>query len=101
MVPRWHPNGRELFFRNNDAMMAVEVIEADSEISLGEPTELFEFTDISADLGLAETVVTGAYDVAADGRFVMIAPGEPEPAGTRIHIIQNWDEELKRLVPTN
>ena len=37
-----------------------------------------------------------SYDVAADGRFLMIQPAD---AGSVV-VIENWTEELKRLVPT-
>jgi hypothetical protein len=45
------------------------------------------------------------YDVSADGqRFLMIketsAANERAPSA-RIILVQNWFEELKRLVPTN
>ena len=40
------------------------------------------------------------YDVAPDGRFMMLRDEEsPEPA--QIHIVLNWFQELERLVPTN
>ena len=44
------------------------------------------------------------YDVAPDGRFVMIRSGETDAGGgaaSNLILIQNWFEELKRLVPTN
>jgi len=43
------------------------------------------------------------YDVAPDGRFVMIEEGSPsdEIAPGALILVQNWFEELKRLVPTN
>jgi len=41
-----------------------------------------------------------SFDVAADGRF-LIVEREREPAAPRnINVILNWFEELKRLVPT-
>jgi hypothetical protein len=44
------------------------------------------------------------YDVSADGqRFLVIkeTPGADEsPPSARIILVQNWFEELKRLVPT-
>ena len=41
------------------------------------------------------------YDLSPDGqKFVMIERVE-EPTFTQIHVVQNWSEELKRLVPTN
>jgi hypothetical protein len=42
------------------------------------------------------------YDVSADGRrFLMIEPGAPDDGQTPpdIVIVENWFEELKRLVP--
>lgn len=36
------------------------------------------------------------YDVAPDGRFLMI---QGEGAPTQVNVVLNWFEELKRLVP--
>jgi len=47
---------------------------------------------------------TPHYDVASDGqRFVMVkeSSDEGERSASQIHVILNWFEELKRLVPTN
>jgi hypothetical protein len=45
------------------------------------------------------------YDISSDGqRFLMIKPGggsDQTAAPTNIVVVQNWFEELKRLVPTN
>jgi hypothetical protein len=41
---------------------------------------------------------SGAYDVAADGRFLFVdLPSDIAPR--QIDIVQNWFEELNRLVP--
>ena len=41
------------------------------------------------------------YDVSHDGkRFLMVKPVDPSQA-TEITLVQNWFEELKRLVPTD
>ena len=43
------------------------------------------------------------WDVAADGRFLMIKEsGSGQEAGvpSQINVVLNWTEELKRLVPT-
>jgi len=38
------------------------------------------------------------YDISPDGqRFVMV---KEEGRETQIHVVLNWFEELKRLVPT-
>ena len=57
------------------------------------PTKLFEGSYVAPIMGRS-------YDVSADGqRFVMIKPA-PEAAPPSIVVVQNWTEELKRLVPT-
>ncbi len=39
------------------------------------------------------------YDISPDGqRFLMIKGDEGQPG--QINVVQNWFEELKRLVPT-
>ncbi len=44
------------------------------------------------------------YDIAPDGRFLIIRSGHTEAAGARasnLILVLNWFEELKRLVPVN
>jgi dipeptidyl aminopeptidase/acylaminoacyl peptidase len=92
--PAWNPNGRELFYRNGDKMMAVDVT-TELTFSAGKPRLLFERHYLPA----ASTIP--AYDVSHDGqRFLMVEDGEPETPITQINIVLNWAEELKRLVPT-
>ena len=90
MAPRWNSNGKEIFYRDGDAMMVVGVVETEEGgINLGNSTKLFERFSYG-------------WDVASDGqRFVLIEPGDPSPAPTRLRLIMNWGEELERLVPTN
>ena len=62
----------------------------------GRPQVLFEF---------AIVVASGRrpYDIAPDGRFIIIRSGQADAGvGTapQIVVVQNWFEELKRLVPT-
>jgi len=93
--PVWNRNGRELFYRNGDKMMAVDVA-ARPTFTSGRPRMLFE--------GPYEpTPVTFPnYDVSPDGRrFLMLKPAEQQQtAATQINVVLNWTEELKRLVPT-
>jgi len=47
---------------------------------------------------LFESINFQSYDVAPDGRFLMIQePQEPAPLG--INVVLNWFEELKQLAP--
>ncbi len=39
------------------------------------------------------------YDVAPDGWFLMTI--EPMPSITHLNLVQNWFQELERLVPTD
>ncbi len=86
--PTWGPDGRELFYRNGTKMMAVS-IQTEPSFAHGTPEVLFErFPDTSH---------VRQYDISPDdGRFLMIKQDEPEMV-----LVQNWFEELKRLVPTD
>ena len=98
--PMWSRDGRELFYRNGEKMMAV-AISTGSELSPGRPTLLFEGPyDLKQGSGATN------YDVAEDGRFVMIrTPDSPAQETSspeqQIHVVLNWFEDLKRRVPTD
>ena len=95
MEPIWNPNGRELFYRIGDKMMAVDIT-TEPNFKAGKPRVLFE-------RHYEPTPATGPnYDVSPDGqRFLMLKPGEQETAApTQINVVLNWSEELKRRVPT-
>jgi Tol biopolymer transport system component len=92
--PAWNPNGRELFYRSGDKMMAVEIATQPS-FAVGKPRMLFEGP-------YQASPATGPnYDVSPDGqRFLMLKPSEArEAAPTQINVVLNWFEELKRRVP--
>jgi Tol biopolymer transport system component len=92
--PVWNPNGRELFYRSGDKMMAVDIATQPS-FTAGKPRMLFE--------GQYEPTWATApnYDVSADGqRFLMVKASEQEQSSTQISVVQNWFEELKRRVPS-
>ena len=93
--PVWNPNGRELFFRNGDKMMAADVTTQPS-FSAGKPRMLFEEQFEPAPATFPN------YDVSPDGqRFLMLKLVEQaEAAPTQINVVLNWFEELKQKVPT-
>ncbi|HYL85789.1 MAG TPA: protein kinase [Candidatus Angelobacter sp.] len=92
--PAWNHNGRELFYRNGDKMMAVDIAIQPS-FAAGKPRMLFQ--------GPYERTAATApnYDVSPDGqRFLMLKPADTgESAPTQINVVLNWFEELKRRVP--
>lgn len=87
----WNPNGQELFYLNGDKLMTVDT-DLRSEPVLGKPRELFS----------RPTLYSDRFDVSRDGqRFVMIDEGEDDPPPKQLHLVQNWFDELNRLVPTD
>ncbi len=97
--PLWSRAGDELFYRGEDAVMAVRVSSGES-FSASPPQRLFDDHYVSA--GAVDRMF---YDVSSDGqRFLMV---KEDPAGQQTTVpphfvvVQNWLEELKRLVPAN
>jgi eukaryotic-like serine/threonine-protein kinase len=92
--PVWNRNGRELFYRNGDKMIAVDIV-TQPDFTAGKPRVLFEGKHELSPGTFAY------YDVSPDGqRFLMLKPSEAgETAPTQINVVLNWFEELKRLAP--
>ena len=92
--PVWARSGRELYYLEGTQLMAVEVPSGES-FAFSAPTRLFAF-------GYVRSPQPPSYDVAADGRFLVLKPvgGKTEAAPPQIVVVLNWHEELKRLVPT-
>lgn len=91
--PVWARDGRELFYRNGDQMMAVSV-ERGADFVAGQPSLVFE-GDYEAGVGFWAN-----YNVSPDGKsFVMIKRTTEPPR--EINVVLNWFEELKRLAPRN
>jgi Tol biopolymer transport system component len=88
--PLWASHGRELFYKNGRKLFAVP-IRTEPEFIAGTPRLLFE--------GSFEVGVGRPYDIAPDGRFIMIQTGQSEAPVTQIALVQNWFEELKQRVP--
>jgi len=93
--PVWARNGRELFYRDGDKMMATAV-ETKPVFAAAKPKVLFE--------GHYETGVfpfESDYDVSPDGqRFLMIKASEQESGATQLNVVLNWSDELRRLAPS-
>jgi hypothetical protein len=93
--PAWAPNGQQLYFRNGNKMMAVGFGPELNKVLL-KPRELFEGRyDWDAPIR--------SYDIPPDGnRFLMKQLSDQPPQPVRqIQIVQNWFEELKRLIPAS
>jgi serine/threonine-protein kinase len=94
--PSWSLDGRELFYRQDQAIMAVAV-RAGDEFAFDPPEQLFSGPFVQR----PGTGAWRSYTVGRDGRFLMILAEDgasvPSPAG--IVVVQNFTEELKQRVP--
>jgi Tol biopolymer transport system component len=93
-VGQWARDGRELFIRNAGQIFAVPVTIANG-FSAGRPVRLFESRYV------AERLTGIPYDLAADGRFLMIKRSEHEQSPPRLNVVLNWTDELTRRVPSS
>jgi eukaryotic-like serine/threonine-protein kinase len=93
VFPRWAADGRELFYRRigsgatdeDDALMVTNV-KAGAELSFSPPRVLFKGR------------YANGWDVLPDGRHFVFIKDFAQPR-TAVTIVQNWFEELSRLVP--
>ncbi|MGA2263295.1 MAG: protein kinase [Acidobacteriota bacterium] len=92
--PLWARNGKQLFYRWQDQVWAVDV-RTDGGFSTDKPRLLFERPGYSPGNPIR------CYDLSQDGqRFLMVKleQRKPKPV-TEMILVQNWFEELKRLAP--
>ena len=86
--PRWSRDGRELFYRQGDALMAVAV-NAGAAFRADTPRRLFEGA-YSGESG------ESAFDVSLDGqRFLMVKSDEASTL-RQLTVVQNWQVGLKK-----
>ena len=96
--PLWERNGNELFYVGADgALLRVPVEASGATWNAGTPMKILEGRYYTGDN-------TGrANDVSPDGRrFLMIkAPGsDANDVPPALIVVQHWDDDLERLVPT-
>jgi serine/threonine-protein kinase len=100
--PAWSPQGDEIFFRWRKEFFAARFEVSGETFTAFEPVKLFE-----GDYG--SIIAVRSYDVANDGRFVMIK--RPDQADLEIavdqffppqvKIVSNWFEELRQKLPSD
>jgi len=84
----WSRQGREIFYRQDDRLMAVDITTT-SALSAGTPRMLFR--------GIYRTGVFGlpGYDVSPDGkRFLMVAIDQNFPLSSRVNYVIGWTATL-------
>ena len=97
--PLWARNGRELFYLAPDGTLMSVSVAAGAAWSAGTPTRVVP-RPYYVGPGVSDP---RPYDVSPDNqRFLMLKQAgslDQTPAPATVVVVQNWVEELKRLVP--
>ncbi|MHC4539597.1 MAG: protein kinase domain-containing protein [Planctomycetota bacterium] len=96
--PAWGPKSRsgryELYFRNETHMMKVSLT-GDSDLDFSTPEQVFRDDYVKADYPRARN-----YDIAKDGRFLMVQEIDKQPPPVaELNIVINWHKVLEGLWP--
>ena len=89
--PVWRRDGKELFFRSGIRMFGVSIDTARG-LQWGRPALLFDRRYFSG---------WNTYDVAADGRFLMIKRAPSDDMAGQLNVIVNWRDELLARAPVS
>jgi Tol biopolymer transport system component len=81
-LPRWSPDGKELFYVTGDALVAVAV-RPDS--TFGPPRALFDRSNY---------FLKYSYDVSPDGKRFLMLRRDPGSAPRQLNVILNWSGTL-------
>jgi serine/threonine-protein kinase len=90
--PVWTRGGRELFYRNDDQIFAVDVSTLPA-LGTGKARKILE-----KDYERSSTLWPN-FDVSADGQQFLMVKTLQDAAPTYVAAVLNWDTELKRLLP--
>ncbi len=100
--PVWSRDGKEVFYRDEDKMMVVAVSTAGA-FRAGKPQMLwaghYSHGMSSSCGGIGGGLSEANYDVSGDGqRFLMVKDGSQDVVSTRIVVVVNFADEMKRLI---
>jgi serine/threonine protein kinase len=89
--PVWARNGRELFYHDSvKGQLMVVSIEEGQELRFSAPVALFSTREFQ--FGSQPP----SYDVARDGRFLMLKSGRAQPGTRPLTVVLNWAQEVRR-----
>ena len=98
LEPQWSPEGQELFYLGPGDLMVAQ-IETEPTFSWSTPERVFSTSGYAVPGAAARR-----YDISPDGRFLMLKPATAETTdgegSPELIFVQNWFEELQRLVST-
>jgi serine/threonine-protein kinase len=89
--PVWSRDGRELFYRHGDELMAVSITRTPG-FTAGRPGRLFHLRFDRSDHG-------PNYDVSPDGRWFVMTRREDAPLAGTLHLVLNWVSEVVARAP--
>jgi len=97
-APVWSRDGRTLYYRGTTGLNGEgDIITVDVSglpAAVGKPV-----TFAKALPAVRGGTFHPGYDVAKDGRLLIVQPGDDEMAPLRFEVVTNWFEELKQRVP--
>ena len=97
--PLWARSGKELFFIDPSGALTGVRVEGQSSFTIGTPAKILD----SSYVWSVPMYAGRMYDISPDGqRFLMLKQSslpDRTSAPRSITVVQNWFEELKRLVP--
>jgi serine/threonine-protein kinase len=100
--PIWSRGGRELFYRDGDKLMAVDVA-LKPAFRAGKPHMLWSghySHGMSSSCG-PPGISSSNYDVSSDGnRFLMVKDAMQDAVSRNIVVVMGWSEDLKRILAT-
>jgi serine/threonine-protein kinase len=86
--PLWSGDGRELLYRSGDDIMSVAMKTAPA-VSAGTPVRVFEAR-------YQESPTARNFDIAADGRRLVMVRGDQSGAPLQFNAVFNWLTEIQR-----
>jgi serine/threonine-protein kinase len=87
ILPKWSPDGRELFYVTGEALVAVS-IEADGAV--GAPRRLFDRSKFLFNHRFH------SYGVSPDGKRFLMIQRDPGSVPRQLNVILNWSDALDR-----
>jgi hypothetical protein len=86
--PSWSPNGKELYFRRGADLLAVKVPVPGTSVGWPAPEVLFTGTFVR------DTFGDQSYDVAPDGRFLMMRPAA-SGGPVQVQVVLDWLADVR------
>jgi serine/threonine protein kinase/Tol biopolymer transport system component len=88
--PIWDRSGRRLYYRNGDEWMRVEIASTPS-FHASQPVQVMQ--------GPYVNIPGYSYDVAPDGRFLMLKSEYQDKKASQIEVVENWPALLEKKKP--